>query len=89
MKLKKLLLITLLAFSLSSGLAIAEDKINLNTASKSELQSLNGIGDSTADAIITYREQNGPFTSVADLVKVKGIGEKKAEKLTELVTISE
>lgn len=89
MKLKKLLLAVLFTLSMSTGLAIAEDKINLNTATKVELVSLNGIGDATADAIIAYREQNGPFLSPADLVKVKGVGIKKAKKLAEFVTTSD
>ncbi len=46
-------------------------------ASADELQLLNGVGPSTANAIVDYREQNGAFASVEDLVNVKGIGEKK------------
>lgn len=85
---KKLLLAFVFAFALSTGAAMAADKIDINTATKAELQSLNGIGDATADAIIEYRTQNGPFLSVSDLEKVKGIGQKKAEKLAESVTVS-
>ncbi|MDF1588743.1 MAG: helix-hairpin-helix domain-containing protein [Gammaproteobacteria bacterium] len=85
---KKLFLAFALAFALSTGAAMAADKIDINTATKTELQSLNGVGDATAEAIIEYRTQNGPFLRVSDLEKVKGIGQKKAEKLAESVTVS-
>lgn len=85
---KKLFLALALAVALSTGAAMAADKIDINTATKTELQSLNGIGAATADAIIEYRTQNGPFSSVSDLEKVNGIGQKKAEKLAESVTVS-
>jgi competence protein ComEA len=86
---KKVLMSLFLAMVLSTGLAFAMDKINLNTATKSELQTLNGVGEATATAIIQYREDNGTFKSVEDLVNVKGIGSKKIEKWTDSVTISQ
>jgi len=86
--LKKLFLMMTFVLALSTSAAMAADKIDINTATKTELQSLNGIGDATADAIIEYRTQNGPFTSISDLENVKGIGHKKAEKLAELIAIS-
>jgi len=85
---KKLCLAFALALALSTGAVMAADKIDINTATKTELQSLNGVGDATAEAIIDYRTQNGPFASVLELEKVKGIGQKKAEKLAESVTVS-
>tara|TARA_R110002049_G_scaffold224693_7_gene396435 strand:+ start:2496 stop:2768 length:273 start_codon:yes stop_codon:yes gene_type:complete len=86
---KKVLMSLFLAMVLSTGLVYAMDKVNLNTATKSELQALNGVGEATAAAIIQYREENGMFKSVEDLVNVKGIGSKKVEKLTDSVTVSE
>lgn len=87
--LKKWIVSLLLAFSLSTFAAFAADKININTASADELQLLDGVGPSTANAIVQYREQNGAFASVEDLVNIKGIGEKKVASLSEQVTVSD
>ena len=68
-----------LAGLLSSG-AFA-DPVNINTAdAKTLAKELNGIGLSRAQAIVDYREKNGPFKSVDDLAKVKGIGMKVVEQ---------
>ena len=61
--------------------------VNLNTASAEELCELPGVGEATAANIIADREQNGPFTSVDDLMRVSGIGEKKLAKVRDLVCI--
>ncbi|WP_439503752.1 ComEA family DNA-binding protein [Methylophaga sp.] len=86
---KKWIVSLLLAFSLSSFAAYAADKININTASADELQLLNGVGPSTANAIVEYREQNGAFANVEDLANIKGIGEKKVANIAENVTVSD
>lgn len=61
--------------------------ININTATVKELQSLPGVGQVTAERIIAYRTEKGPFTAVDDLTKVKGIGKKSLEKIRELVSV--
>jgi len=89
MKLKKLFLSLCVALFLSTGMAFAADKINVNTATQEELQTLNGIGASTAAAIIDYRDQTGEFKSINSLLEVKGIGEKKLAKLSDQLTVSD
>ncbi len=62
-------------------------KININTASVSELMTLDGIGEAKAKAIVEYREANGYFKSVNDLTLVSGIGEKTLEKNRDRITV--
>lgn len=61
--------------------------VNINTASVDELDTLPGVGPSTAQAIVDDRTQNGPFASTEDLMRVSGIGEKKFEKLLSLICV--
>lgn len=61
--------------------------INLNTATREELMTLNGIGAVKADAILAYRAENGAFQSVDQLLEVSGIGEKTLEKLRTQVCV--
>lgn len=65
----------------------ASGKININTASLGELDTLAGIGPKTGQAIIDYREANGPFRRAEDLMKVKGIGPKKFDAIKDDITI--
>jgi competence protein ComEA len=62
-------------------------KVNINTASAAELQSLPGVGPSRAEAIIAYREENGGFTSIEEMMNISGIGPKTYEKLKALIEI--
>jgi comEA protein len=92
---EKLLLLKNLSDSLSAEkdkqekeelLAKFEKKININLAFTADLQRLPGIGKVTADRIIEFREQNNGFRRTEDLMKVKGIGVKKFEKIKDLIT---
>lgn len=67
----------------SNGLSSELDKLNLNHATQAELETLNGIGPSKAEAIISHREENGLFQSVEDVLEVSGIGEKTLESFKE------
>lgn len=62
-------------------------KVNINTATAIQLQRLEGIGEKKAADIIAYREQNGPFTSIEDIMKVKGIGQKTFDKFKDNIEI--
>ena len=71
----------------SPGVGDATGLVNINTASASELQTLSGIGPSMAQSIIDERTQNGAFTSVDDLMRVSGIGEKKFAKIKDCICV--
>jgi competence protein ComEA len=63
--------------------------ININTASAAELDSLPGIGPTTAQKIIDYRTQNGPFLNAEDIVNVSGIGPGTYERIKNLITVGQ
>jgi len=81
---KKLLLV-LLAFFAFSGMAMAA--VNLNTATKAELEAVKGIGPKKADAILEYRTKNGSFKTVDDLKNVKGFGDKSVANMRSELTV--
>ena len=74
--------------STSKGNVESRQKIGLNSATKRELMSLPGIGEVTAERILTYREEQGPFRSVEDLRNIKGISKLRLAKLKPLVTVN-
>jgi len=76
-----------LCLALASVAAHAAEPVNVNAAGAEALQTLNGVGPATAEAIIEEREANGPFASVEELVRVNGIGETTMERLRDAVTV--
>lgn len=73
-------LLTGIIFLAVSGLAFAAP-VNINTASAAELAAaIKGVGQKKAEAIVKYRKEHGPFHSVAELAKVKGIGQATIDK---------
>ena len=65
----------------------AEMLINVNSATEAELDALPGIGKVTAERIVIYRTEQGPFASVDELLQVRGVGKKVLEKIRPFVSI--
>ena len=90
-----LLLVTLVAVAGSGALAqepthsaAPGSTLNLNSATLPQLEALPGIGRSTAERIIEYRQKNGGFKRIEDLMNVRGVGEKSFLKLKPLITVT-
>ena len=64
-------------------------KLNINTASAEELQELPGIGPSLSEAVAAYRQENGPFKSIEDIMNVSGIGQAKFDSIAELISVGD
>jgi competence protein ComEA len=62
--------------------------VNINTASATDLEALPGIGAKTAARIIEYRQKNGPFKKIEELMNVRGVGEKNFLKLKPQITVT-
>ena len=82
----KKLLALFVALIAYAGLAIAA--VNINSATKEQLESLNGIGPVKAQAIIDYRKKHGPFKSLEDVKKVDGIGDATFDKIRKDIALS-
>ena len=67
--------------------ATATSPVNLNTATSAQLETLPGVGAAAAKRILEYREKNGLFKKIEELMNVKGIGEKSFLKLKPLITV--
>ena len=68
------------------GIGDASGKLNINTATKQQLLDLPGVGEVTADRILTYRTETGKFYDVDELRAIKGMSKKKIENLKPLIT---
>ena len=67
----------------------ASAPLNINTATSAQLETLPGLGKAVAERIVEYRDKNGNFKKVEDLMNVKGIGEKSFLKLKPLITVNQ
>ena len=65
------------------------EKLDLNSAGAEELRKLPGIGEKLSAAIVSWREEHGPFRDVEDLLQVPGIGQKRLEEIRDLVTVND
>src|SRR5512144_2130347 len=63
------------------------EKVNLNTATSEQLQSLPGVGPALAKSIIDYRTKTGKFTKIEELLNVKGVGEKKFQQMKDRLVV--
>jgi competence protein ComEA len=68
--------------------ATTSNPVNLNSASVAQLQTLPGIGAAAAQRIVDYRQKNGAFKKIEELMNVKGVGEKSFLKLKPLITVA-
>jgi len=67
--------------------AVPSEKINLNSATAEQLQSIPGIGPTTAKSILEYRAKVGKFNKIEEIINVKGIGEKKFQKIKDRLAV--
>ncbi len=81
---KSLFAAVLFAFA---AVAFAAEPVNINYADAEELTQLHGVGTAKAEAIIEYREANGPFLQVEDLANVKGIGLATVERNRDMIIV--
>lgn len=81
---KRIVLLAACLFCFNAGVFASAD---LNTATQTELEAINGIGPVKAKAIIDYRTKNGPFKSVGQLDKVRGFGKASIRKIKGDVTV--
>ena len=74
--------------SATASAVSATAPVNLNTATVTQLDSLPGVGKATAERIVEYRQKNGGFKKIEELMNVKGVGEKSFLKLKPLITVA-
>ncbi|MDT8408780.1 MAG: ComEA family DNA-binding protein [Wenzhouxiangellaceae bacterium] len=82
---KHILLALVLALGISNAV-FAQEALDVNTATVEQLaEALNGVGESKAQAIVDYREANGPFTHIDELINVRGIGMATVDKNRDVI----
>ena len=82
------MLLTILALFMA-GVVYAAEPVNINTADASTLsEAIKGVGLKKAQAIVAYRTEHGPFTSIDDLIRISGIGEKIVDDARENITVA-
>jgi competence protein ComEA len=82
-----LIVISVVAALAHVALAEGPAKIDLNRASVKDLTQLKGVGQKYAARIVEYREENGQFNQIEDIMKIKGIGPKKFESIKDFVVV--
>ncbi|PEA43799.1 helix-hairpin-helix domain-containing protein [Bacillus wiedmannii] len=70
-----------------AAIAKGEGKVQINAASKEQLEKITGIGSRKAESILKYREEHGPFQKIEDLLEIDGIGVKSLEKIKDQIII--
>lgn len=70
-----------------SGEAGQPSKVNINTASKEQLMTLRGVGEARAEDILRYREEQGPFETIEEIMEISGIKDAAFEKIKEYITV--
>ena len=89
MRLLQVIMSLFVVMFMAAGSAWSDETVNINTATVKQLQKVAGIGKKTAVKIVAYREEYGAFERVDDLIKVKGIGKKKVEKMKEQLSVDD
>ena len=68
---------------------VSTEVVNLNSATAAQIASLPGIGPKTADLVVQYRQKNGPFKKIEEIMNVRGIGEKSFLKIKDRLTVAD
>ena len=69
--------------------AVSMGSVNLNNATAAQIAALPGIGPKTADLVVQYRQKNGPFKKIEEIMNVKGIGEKSFLRIKDRLTVAD
>ena len=68
--------------------AASTEVINLNSATAAQIATLPGIGPKTADLVVQYRQKNGPFKKIEEIMNIRGVGEKSFLKIKDRLTVA-